>query len=445
MIKKIIFLFIILLLASTAIFAAVPQKFNYQGTLKEGGIFVTATKTMEFSIFDASSAGTKKWTSGQQTVNIINGSFRYVLEPTAVNWGTGPYYLEITIDGTVMSPREEIISSVYAIMAASIEDGAVVTQSIADGAITPQKLKLAGPEVYNILVSSALNSISVSTIVADGIITTQKLADEAVTGQKIAFGTILSTHLAGGNNRYEILTDSAIYATYSTSAAFANIADAANSLSNGLYNLNTSTFVLYGLSVSSLTTAFIYFPDGSVLSSSGSLGGNVSTAALANYFADKEAVRLSTTALNNAIILVSSSTVQPYFADKEAVRVSTTSLQSQINTKMAANNFISLSTGVIGVLPINKIDYSGSAPGTFLSQNGSWQVPPSADILNSTNTWSATNVFNNITHFSTATFSGIFYMGDPNTDGTWRFRIVDGDMFFEKRNGGEYSVRGSIK
>jgi|GEM_PF-2591858 len=442
MIKKIIFLFTILSITSTAIIAAVPQKFNYQGTLKEKGVFITDTKSMKFSIFDALSAGNEKWTSSYQSVSVVNGGFRYVLEPIAFSWGAGPYYLEIAIDGTVLSPREEIISSVYAIMAGSIEDGAVVTQSIADGAVvtqsiangavTPQKLKLAGPELYNILVSSALTSISITTTVADGIITTQKLADEAVTGQKIAFGTILSTHLAGGNNRYEILVDSAIYAIYSTSATFASLAGTANLLSNGLYNLNSSTFTLYGLSVSSLTTSIIYFPDGSVLSSSGSLGG------VSAHWQLTSTGTLSHDQIEQKLFEVAASTYL---------------LQTQIDTKMPSSELISLSTGVTGVLPINKIDYSAGSPGTFLSGSGSWQVPSTGDLLNSTNTWSAPNVFNNIANFSTATFSGmiqttdngIFYMGDPNTNGTWRFRIVDGDMVFEKRNGGEYSVRGSIK
>jgi len=117
MYKKFVFgLFILSFFICSPIFSEVPNKINYQGVLKEGGELVNGTRTMKFSIYDAATGGNLKWTSGDVNVTVNGGTFRYVLSPTGIDWGTGgPYYLQLTIGGQVLLPREEIGSSIYSL------------------------------------------------------------------------------------------------------------------------------------------------------------------------------------------------------------------------------------------------------------------------------------------------------------------------------------------
>ena len=109
-------LFILSFFICSSIFSEVPNKINYQGVLKERAELVNGTRIMNFSIYDAATGGNLKWTSGDVSVTVNGGTFRYVLSPTGIDWGTGgPYYLQLTIGGQVLLPREEIGSSIYSL------------------------------------------------------------------------------------------------------------------------------------------------------------------------------------------------------------------------------------------------------------------------------------------------------------------------------------------
>ncbi len=107
---------------SVSSFAAVPEKINYQGKLKESGSLVTASKNMLFKIYDASSAGNLLWQSGNPagtavSVSITNGLFTYVLggsndanDLSAIDWENKTCYLEVKVEATTLSPREQLIS-----------------------------------------------------------------------------------------------------------------------------------------------------------------------------------------------------------------------------------------------------------------------------------------------------------------------------------------------
>jgi len=115
-------------------FSATPNKVNYQGVLKEKGQLITGTRKMKFAIYDAETGGNLKWTSGEVNVTVNGGTFRYVLEPTGINWGTGgPYYLELTVEGQVLSPREEVGSSIYALHAKNVDDGSITPSKLVSG------------------------------------------------------------------------------------------------------------------------------------------------------------------------------------------------------------------------------------------------------------------------------------------------------------------------
>ena len=177
----------------SAVFSATPNKVNYQGVLKEKGQLVTGTRKMKFAIYDTPTGGNPKWTSGEVNVQVNGGAFRYVLEPTGINWGTGgPYYLELTVEGQVLSPREEVGSSIYALHAKDVDDGS----------ITPSKL--VSGQKYEIIAATA-TSVDWSNIknipagFADGV-------DD--TGGDNLGNHIATTTLMMGN--YAIITSSSV-------------------------------------------------------------------------------------------------------------------------------------------------------------------------------------------------------------------------------------------
>ncbi|MDH5768318.1 MAG: hypothetical protein OEZ31_05105, partial [Nitrospirota bacterium] len=119
--KVILLLVLILLISSVYSFAEVPCKINYQGRLIKDNVPVDGTKTMVFSIYDSAVGPTLLWTSGNVSVEVHNGLFRYVIgsggtDLSSINWTAGQsLYLEVVIDGETLTPREELSAYPYAI------------------------------------------------------------------------------------------------------------------------------------------------------------------------------------------------------------------------------------------------------------------------------------------------------------------------------------------
>jgi len=146
------------------LFSATPNKVNYQGVLKEKGQLITGIKKMKFSIYDSAVGGNLKWTSGVVDVEVKNGVFRYVLNlPSDFDWSKGPYYLEVKVGDTVLSPREEIASSIYAIHAE-------VASSVVGSISAEQDLDMKG---HNILNLSTITAQSEGIYLATNIFVTQ--------------------------------------------------------------------------------------------------------------------------------------------------------------------------------------------------------------------------------------------------------------------------------
>ncbi|HAF95244.1 MAG: hypothetical protein A2021_06415 [Elusimicrobia bacterium GWF2_52_66] len=96
--------------------AEVPVKFTYQGNLRQSGFLANGSRNMVFRIYNSSTSAVFLSSQAYQNVSISTGVFRVTLEPT-LNWQSGSLWLELEVEGNVMSPREEITSSPYAINA----------------------------------------------------------------------------------------------------------------------------------------------------------------------------------------------------------------------------------------------------------------------------------------------------------------------------------------
>ena len=119
---------------------------NYQGRLADsGGNPLDGTYGMSFSLWDASTGGSLVWgPEGHAAVPVSDGLFSVGLGsqtsggiPTSA-WN-GDRYLEITVGGETLSPRELIRSVPIAGMALTVPDGAIDTAQIVDGAVTQAK------------------------------------------------------------------------------------------------------------------------------------------------------------------------------------------------------------------------------------------------------------------------------------------------------------------
>jgi microcystin-dependent protein len=129
---------------SSLLYAEVQTKLNYQGKLKENGVAVTAVKKMEFKIFDLKTNGTIIWESAPQNVSVKDGLFNYPLGGdesfSDIDWGNGPYFLEVVIEGVTLMPREEIMGVAYSLYAKTVSDEAITTTKIADNSVTSSKM-----------------------------------------------------------------------------------------------------------------------------------------------------------------------------------------------------------------------------------------------------------------------------------------------------------------
>ena len=123
---------------------------NYQGRLaNSGGAPLTGNYGMTFTIWDAASGGNSIWgPESHDAVPVSSGLFSVGLGsrtsggiPTTV-WN-GDRYLEITVGGETLSPRELIRSVPIAGMALTVPDGSITTAKIADGNVVSDDLSLA--------------------------------------------------------------------------------------------------------------------------------------------------------------------------------------------------------------------------------------------------------------------------------------------------------------
>jgi hypothetical protein len=150
---------------------------SYQGRLADssGDPVTTSGVGMQFRLYNTDTGGSSQWQEPHTAVPVEDGLFHVLLGstnpiPVSLLANNSTLWLGITVGAdSEMTPREQIASVPYAMIASTVADGAITTDKIADEAVTQVKL---GPDV--------------SLEPPDGSITTGKLADEAVTSAKIA-------------------------------------------------------------------------------------------------------------------------------------------------------------------------------------------------------------------------------------------------------------------
>ncbi|MDI6756685.1 MAG: tail fiber protein [Endomicrobiia bacterium] len=119
--KTLFLLFAGLTLFVSPAFAEVPNEINYQGRLREYGQPITANRTMNFKIYAIETGGVPVWSSGDVVVAVTTGTFSYAMQPSGVDWRWKDFWLETTVSGKILSPREKIAAGVYALHSRTAE------------------------------------------------------------------------------------------------------------------------------------------------------------------------------------------------------------------------------------------------------------------------------------------------------------------------------------
>lgn len=137
-----------LLAGPARLYAGAPLKINFQGRLDESGQPAEGTKTFVFKLYDAAAGGSLVWTSEAQPIALSNGVFSALLStgaPADISTATfaAARYVEMTVDGVPLSPRQEMVAAPYALVAQALAADAQLPPAVlADGSVTDAKVSL---------------------------------------------------------------------------------------------------------------------------------------------------------------------------------------------------------------------------------------------------------------------------------------------------------------
>jgi hypothetical protein len=202
---------VLVLLVTSSVAMAVPSLMTYQGALTDAaGKPADGTYSMTFEMYSARTGGAPVWSEPMASVKVTNGVFTVLLGATsALPAGlTGCNWIQVTVDGTPMLPRQRLSSVPYALEAGdaarlngqtssyyqnarNLTTGTlrvarlpqVPTGKLASNAVTSAKIKnrtiLGGDLALGAVAGGA------GGVLADGTVTANDLADGAVTAAKI--------------------------------------------------------------------------------------------------------------------------------------------------------------------------------------------------------------------------------------------------------------------
>ena len=123
---------------------------SYQGRLADsiGNPVTTSGVGMQFRLYNTDTGGSPLWEESHPAVPVEDGLFHVLLGstnpiPVSLLANNSTLWLGITVGAdSEMTPREQIASVPYAMIASTVPDGSVTTAKIADGAVTSAKLNV---------------------------------------------------------------------------------------------------------------------------------------------------------------------------------------------------------------------------------------------------------------------------------------------------------------
>lgn len=113
---------LVALIAFQATPAIAESPFTYQGRLSDTGLSHNGTVNMTFRLWDAETGGTQIGNDIDRSVEVVDGLFQVVLDFGSAFDG-GFRFLEIEVDGTVLTPRQFVHPVPMALLALDIAPG----------------------------------------------------------------------------------------------------------------------------------------------------------------------------------------------------------------------------------------------------------------------------------------------------------------------------------
>ncbi len=113
-------------LAALPALAQVPGRVNFQGLLLDsGGAPLNGVVDLDFALYPTAQGGSAVWTESKPAVSVSDGIYDVELGSTTPLTPSllapGTLYLEVTIEGEVLTPRRPLLAVPYALRASSAE------------------------------------------------------------------------------------------------------------------------------------------------------------------------------------------------------------------------------------------------------------------------------------------------------------------------------------
>jgi hypothetical protein len=137
---------LVLALAGTAQ-ASVPSTMTYQGYLTDlASRPVDGTFAMRFSLYRQAQDGDAFWQEDWAQVTVSKGAFNIALgthTPLQQGWfGQGGIFVEVSVEGDVIAPRQQLNSVAFAIEAANAQD-------VRNADINPRSINVGGQQIVS--------------------------------------------------------------------------------------------------------------------------------------------------------------------------------------------------------------------------------------------------------------------------------------------------------
>lgn len=129
---------------------------TYQGALSSGGVGASGFFDMTFRLYSAASGGTLLGTVSTG-VQVIGGVFSAELDFGADAWSNADRWLEITVDGVTLAPRQAVTRSPYAITTRGVHVNSAGQVGIGGTATTGNMLTIRDADANLLLLSQGNN------------------------------------------------------------------------------------------------------------------------------------------------------------------------------------------------------------------------------------------------------------------------------------------------
>ena len=289
--KKLFINFLSFVFLGGALWAAGPVM-TYQGRLKEANAPVTGNRNLLFELCNDETAGAcTSSPDNTQSFAVANGLFKSTFTVPAVDFSAGSWYLQVSVGGSALSPREKLTFVPYSVYAS--------TAGYAAGAVAKTGDTMTGPLTLtsSVTVNDASGLGAARVLLADNVSISSESLSAFGGGVRISS----NVYIVGFSSAAKYYGDGSALTGVTASGAVQKAGD----IMTGTLTLTGADSYVTGQS--SITTAGSFFGDGSTLSgiiqstATGtyplSISGNAATATMV----PPSGINLSTVTANHVL------------------------------------------------------------------------------------------------------------------------------------------------